>query len=78
MLGQIRSKFGTIPIPGNNLSLNGDALISQGKEEQAALREELKQILEDTSYVKLAESTAAKTDSVMKVQEKMPLPIFQG
>ena len=78
MLGQIRSKFGTIPIPGNNLSLNGDALISQGKEEQAALREELKQILEDTSYVKLADGTAAKTDSVMKVQEKMPLPIFQG
>jgi|TARA_R110001599_G_scaffold106573_1_gene268221 hypothetical protein len=78
MLGQVRSKFGTIPIPGNNLSLNGDALITQAKQEQEALRTELKQILDDTTYVKLAQENAAKTDSVLKVQEKMPLPIFQG
>lgn len=78
MLGQVRSKFGTIPIPGNNLSLNGEALISQGKEEQTALRDELRTTLDELTYAKLAAEDASKADSVLKVQEKMPLPIFQG
>ena len=37
-LGQIRSKFGAIPIPGNNVTLNGDKLISEAREEQKILR----------------------------------------
>ena len=78
MLGLVRSKFGTIPIPGNNLSLNGDALVSQGKEEQTALRDELKTILEDLTYSKLVAEDAAKIESVLKVQERMPLPVFTG
>tara|TARA_R110000824_G_scaffold31089_15_gene101589 strand:+ start:3989 stop:5302 length:1314 start_codon:yes stop_codon:yes gene_type:complete len=78
MLGQIRSKFGAIPIPGNNLTLNGDALISQAQTEQQALRDELKTTLEELTYTKLAADDAAKVDSVVKVQERMPLPIFQG
>jgi len=78
MLGQVRSKFGTIPIPGNNLSLNGDSLITQAKAEQQALRDELKSTLEELTYTKLAADDAAKVDSVVKVQERMPLPIFQG
>ncbi len=41
-LGLVRSKFGTIPIPGDNVNLNGDALISAAREEQANLKEELK------------------------------------
>ena len=78
MLGLVRCKFGTIPIPGNNLSLNGDALVSQGKEEQTALRDELKTILEDLTYSKLVAEDAAKIESVLKVQERMPLPVFTG
>ena len=78
MLGLVRSKFGTIPIPGNNLSLNGDALVSQGKEEQTALRDELRTTLEELTYSKLVAEDAAKIESVLKVQERMPLPIFQG
>jgi hypothetical protein len=31
VLGQVRSKFGAIPIPGESVTLNGDALITQGK-----------------------------------------------
>jgi len=77
-LGQIRSKFGTIPIPGESVSLNGESLISQSKEEQDKLREELKTVLDEMTYAKLAERDAAIADSVNKFQEKIPLPVFTG
>ena len=41
ILGQVRSKFQSIPIPGESVTLNGADLISQGREEQDKLREEL-------------------------------------
>ena len=79
-LGQIRSKFGSIPIPGESVSLNGTSLISEGKAEQDKLREELKATLEELTYVKLAEMDAAATDLSTKVKEKManPVPIVLG
>ena len=78
MLGQVRSKFGTIPIPGESLSLNGDALLSQGKEEQGALREELKTVLDELTYSKLLESDAGQIANTNAIQEKIPLGIFTG
>jgi len=33
VLGQVRSKLGPIPIPGNDVTLNGSALLSEAKEE---------------------------------------------
>jgi hypothetical protein len=38
-LGQVRSKLASIPIPGNEVTLNGPALVSEAKEEQASLCE---------------------------------------
>ena len=77
-LGQIRSKFGVIPIPGESVSLNGDALITQGREEQDKLREELKTVLDELTYASLAERDATVADSVNKFQEKVPLPVYAG
>ena len=67
-----------IPIPGESVTLNGDALITQAKDEQDKLREELKTVLDELTYAKLAERDAAVADSVNKVQERMPLPVFTG
>ena len=78
MLGLIRSKFSTVPIPGESVTLNGADLISQGKGEQEALREELKTVLDELTYAKLAERDAAIVDSVQKAQGGVPLPIFIG
>ena len=49
MLGYIRSKFGSIPIPGENVQLNGTALVAEGKAELASLKDELNKILADGS-----------------------------
>jgi hypothetical protein len=78
MLGQIRSKFSTVPIPGESINLNGTELLSQAKEEQASLKEELKTILSEMTYDKLAETTAGMTENATKVLEKFPLNIFVG
>jgi len=75
MLGQVRSKFGAIPIPGESVSLNGSALISESQQEQEKLREELKTTLDELTYAKLAEKDAAIADSTTKIQQNMPYPV---
>lgn len=78
MLGQVRSKFATIPIPNEAVTLNGDALITQAKEEQEKLREELKTLLDELTYNKLAEGDAALVDSSNKVMQQIPFGVFVG
>ena len=77
-LGQIRSKFGQIPIPGNNVTLNGDKLITEARDEQKSLREELQKVLDELTYAKLAERDAAISDNVVKLQKNIALPIYVG
>ncbi len=78
MLGQVRSKFATIPIPGESVTLNGEKLITEGKEEQDKLREELKTQLAEMTYVKLGEDSAKIMDDVSKTQSYIPNIIFVG
>jgi len=77
-LGQIRGKFGTIPIPGESLTLNASDLLGQAKEEQAALRDELKAVLDEMVYSALAEKDASLAGSITTIKQGAPLPIFQG
>jgi len=78
MLGYTRSKFASIPIPGNDISLNGSDLISQGKEEQTALRDELKTVLDELTYGQLMSNDAESVDSSNKIQQNVPMLIFSG
>ena len=79
MLGQIRGKFGnSIPIPGDNVSLNAGELLGQAKDEQDALKEELKTILDEMTYKALAQQDAEMVEAIDKVQSQIPMMIFQG
>jgi hypothetical protein len=78
ILGQIRSKFSTIPIPGETVTLNGSALISEGKEQQDKLREELKTMLEKMTYAKITEQVATEAENMQKIATKVPQNIFVG
>ena len=76
-LAQVRGKFGgSIPIPGDNITLNSSDLLSQAKEEQQTLREELKTQLDEMTYQKLLANDAEMTDNAQKMVEKAPLKIF--
>ena len=77
-LGLVRNKFATIPIPGESVTLNGDSLVSQAKEEQNALRDELKGILDELTYDKLVENDAQVMESTQNLQAKIPMTIFTG
>jgi len=78
MLGLVRSKFSSIPIPGNDISMNGDALISAGKEEQTALRDELKTVMDELTYSKLMEGDAEVVENSNKVMGQVPMLIYSG
>jgi hypothetical protein len=77
-LGQVRSKFGTVPVPGQTVNLNGTALITEGKEEQNRLRDELKTTLAEMTYPKLAERDAAMAENTEKAMDQVPNYIFVG
>jgi hypothetical protein len=77
-LGQVRSKLGSIPIPGNDITLNGPALVSEAKEEQSSLRDELKVVLDELVYGKLAEGDAALQEAVSQTIAKIPHGIYVG
>jgi len=78
-LGQVRGKFGgNVPIPGDNVSLNASDLLSQAKEEQSALREELNKQLDEMLYSKIAETDKAMVDNMDALVAKVPLKIFVG
>jgi|TARA_R100000458_G_C8274275_1_gene249211 hypothetical protein len=79
MLGQVRGKFGnSIPIPGDNVSLNATDLLSQAKEEQEKLREELKTVLDELTYSKLAAMESDIANAVTETTKNVPAGIFVG
>jgi hypothetical protein len=78
-LGQIRGKFGnSVPIPGDNVSLNASDLLSQAATEQSALREELNKQLDEMLYAKLAEADKAFVENTDAIVSKAPMKIYVG
>ena len=78
ILGQVRGKFSSVPIPGESVTLNASDLLSQARTEMDQLRDELKGILEDTTYDKLAAVDSTLQDSTKKVLENVPAGIYVG
>jgi len=77
-LGQIRGKFQSIPIPGNDTQLNATELLGQAATEQTALRDELKEILDQVTYTELMKSDAETAAAVEAIFKEIPLLIYQG
>jgi hypothetical protein len=79
MLGQIRGKFGgSVPIPGDSVSLNSGDLLSQASAEKDALKTELNGILDQLTYVELSKKDAELVKTNDEIFAKVPMPIFQG
>lgn len=76
--GQIRSKFTNIPIPNGDVQLNGPELINDARADMDQLRADLKEMLEETTYVRLAEQEAAMANSLMETLKNVPLGIYVG
>lgn len=74
VLGRVRSKFQTIPIPGTTLSLDGDKLIAEGREDQTRLRDQFKEMLENLTYAKIIEREADKAENMLRQLRLIPPP----
>ena len=75
ILGHVRSKFSSVPIPNGDVQLNGGDLISAGKEEKNALRDELKEMLDSLTYDKLIETQATEAENVQRILKTVPIPL---
>ena len=75
LLGQVRSKFSTVPIPSGDLQLNGSDLISRGREDQGRLRDQLVELLDGLTYSKILENQAADADNIQNALKKIPMPL---
>jgi hypothetical protein len=78
MLGLVRNKYSQIPIPGAEVQLNGETLVSQAATEKEALISRLREYFDQTSRQALLERRAA--ESVARVNEinQVPMCIFVG
>jgi len=78
VLGAVRSKFASIPIPGSEVSLDGDTLRSEGAVEQEALITSLREDLEQSSKRNTMERENEITTFQSEMLNKNPLNIYVG
>ena len=78
MLGGIRGKYQSLPIPGSDTTLDYSRLLSEASSEKEGLIEELKEILEQTTRL---EQLKRQNDEAQQTQEtfyKVPYHIYIG
>ena len=75
LLGLVRSKFSSIPMPGATVELNGPELISQAREDKTRLLDELKELLDSLTYDKLAIQEADKAENLIRQLKTVPVPL---
>lgn len=75
MLGRIRSKFKTIPIPNNDVTLNGEELVTQAIDKQEKLREQLRDDLDKLTVPSLMQQEADKAENMQRMLRLIPIPL---
>jgi hypothetical protein len=78
LLGLIRSKYGTIPIPNADTTLDGETLRSEAATEKEQLITELREMLEGTSRRALLEADKDEAEFLQEKLNKIPYPIYIG
>jgi hypothetical protein len=78
MLGYVRGKYSTVPIPGAEVTMNQQDLLASATETKNALIEKLRDYFDQTSRQSMLERRAA--ESVARVSEisNVPMVIFIG
>jgi hypothetical protein len=78
LLGFVRGKYTTVPIPGAETTLNSADLIAKGRDMQTALREKLRGDLTDMSRQAQLERQRSENESITETMNKVPLLIYTG
>lgn len=78
ILGYVRGKYTSIPIPNAEVTLNQADLISAATNEKQALIERLRAYLDTTSRKALLENKALEAENQQKTINYVPMNIFVG
>ena len=76
LLGYIRGKYQQVPIPGAEVSLNQQDLISAANTEKAALIEKLRTDLDENSRKMQLQRKAEEANAMKSTLDQVPLPIW--
>lgn len=78
LLGAIREKYSSVPIPDGEINLDGAALRSEAQVEKDALITQLRENLEEMSRKNVMENKAHESDHHQDMLRKVPLKIYVG
>ena len=78
MLGYVRGKYSTVPIPDQNMTLNQSDLLSAATAEKTALKERLRAYFDETSKRALLERRSQESDFRRQEINNVPMTIFIG
>lgn len=76
MLGMIRSKYSALPIPDQEIQLNGESLMQQAQTEIEALLTEMRETLDSMSRQAQLERQSAESDALGNQMNRIPLMIY--
>lgn len=78
LLGAIREKYSSVPIPDGELSLDGAALRAEAQVEKDALVTQLRENLDEMSRKNVMENKAHESTHHQEMLRKVPLKIYVG
>jgi hypothetical protein len=78
MLGYVRGKYTTVPIPGAEVTLNQQDLLTSSTANKTALIERLRAYFDETSRQALLERRKNESDHAQSELNKTPMTIFIG
>ena len=78
LLGNIRSKYSSIPIPGSETNLDGETLRSEASVEKENLITQLREDLDAASIRNLLERQQEESDFMNQTMNKIPYGIYIG
>jgi hypothetical protein len=78
LLGSIRQKYSTIPIPGAEVTLDGAELRQEASSEKEALITQLRENLEATGRKAQMELREAEAQQMQAVLQRVPMGIYIG
>jgi len=78
ILGYVRNKYSTIPIPGAEVTLNGDTLTSSAATDKEALIVRLREYFDQTSRQAMLERRALEADFAKQDLNNTPMTIYIG
>ena len=78
ILGYVRGKYSTVPIPNADMTLNQADLLAAATAEKTALLERLRAYFDENSRASLLERKVREADAVLKELDQVPRVIYIG